>query len=309
MHVEANLIVVLGPTATGKTRFAAELASHIAGEIISADSRQVYRYMNLGTGKDYTDYEIDGKLIPFHLIDILEPGNKYNVFEYQKDFLTAYNAIRKRQHIPILCGGTGLYIEAVTKTYRLLNVPKNEELRRELEGKSLQELENILKSYRKLHNTTDTDTTERAIRAIEIEEFYSRNCNSLYNFPEIKPVWFGIRCDPFLRRHLITERLHRRLNEGMVREVRELISRGIKPQDLIYYGLEYKFITRYLLGELSYEGMVGGLNTAIHQFAKRQMTWFRKMERDGIKIHWIDMNLPMNEKLKIAEDLLSVIKI
>lgn len=298
-----NLIVVLGPTATGKTLFASQLAAHIHGEIISADSRQVYRRMDLGTGKDYSDYRVDGVMIPVHLIDIHEPGHKYNVYEYQKDFTEAFQSIINRGHIPILCGGTGLYIEAITKGYKLLSVPKNNTLRKELSGKSLQELEAILATYRKLHNQTDTDSIERALRAIEIEDYYVNHETEL-SVPKVNPVYLGIQCDRFVRRKRITDRLHSRLKEGMIDEVRGLMTEGINPLDLIYYGLEYKYITRYLLGEMEYDTMVEQLNTAIHQFAKRQMTWFRKMEREGVKICWIDALLPMEEKLSLARNYL-----
>jgi tRNA dimethylallyltransferase len=290
----------LGPTATGKTRLAAELAARIDGEIVSADSRQVYRGMNLGTGKDYNDYIVGDKRIPYHLIDIHEPGYKYNVFEYQSDFIKAYTSIRERRHVPVLCGGTGLYIESVTRAYKLIRVPVNESLRNELAGKPLQELETILLRFRKLHNITDTDTKERAIRAIEIEDFYSRNPEMGIKLPEFSPVYIGIQCDRFVRRERITRRLHARLKEGMVEEVRGLLARGIDPENMIYYGLEYKFITRYLQNKIGYEEMETGLNIAIHQFAKRQMTWFRKMEREGAVIHWIDVNLPMEEKIDTA---------
>jgi tRNA dimethylallyltransferase len=295
-----NIIVILGPTATGKTRFAAELAARINGEIISADSRQVYRGMNLGTGKDYNDYIVADKVIPYHLIDLHDPGYKYNVYEFQRDFIQAFNSILFSQHVPVLCGGTGLYIEAVTRAYKLIPVPVNEKLREELAGKSLKELENTLSSYRKLHNKTDTDTIARAVRAIEIEEYILRHPELAHLLPEIRPVYFGIHCDRFIRRQRITERLHERLKEGMVDEVKGLLDEGIEPDDLAYYGLEYKYITHYLQGKTSYEEMVNSLNIAIHQFAKRQMTWFRKMERGGIKIHWIDIQLPLEEKVEIV---------
>ncbi|MBN1951050.1 MAG: tRNA (adenosine(37)-N6)-dimethylallyltransferase MiaA [Bacteroidales bacterium] len=295
-----NLIVVLGPTATGKTRFAAELASRIGGEIISADSRQVYKHMDLGTGKDYADYFVDGTLIPHHLIDLFDPGYKYNVFEFQKDFIQVYEDIRSRGTVPILCGGTGMYIEAVTKGYRLISVPVNADLRASLEGKSLHELEGILSQFKKLHNKTDTDTLKRAVRAIEIETYYAEHPETDMDYPEIKPVYLGIRCDRGIRRKRITQRLKTRLQEGMIDEVKGLLDRGISGEDLLYYGLEYKFVTQYLRGELDYETMFQKLNVAIHQFAKRQMTWFRKMEREGIEIHWIDSEQEMERKLQIA---------
>lgn len=297
-----NLLVVLGPTATGKTRFAAELAATLDTEIISADSRQIYRRMDLGTGKDYEDYIVKGKQIPYHLIDIHEPGYKYNVYEYQQDFLKIFSEMREREKTPILCGGTGMYIEAVTKGYKLISVPVNEPLRKKLEGKSLQELEARLAAYKKLHNKTDTDTKKRAIRAIEIEEYYASNPEAEKNLPEINPLYIGISCDREIRRERITQRLHHRLENGMIEEVKQLMENGISPEDLIYYGLEYKYITNYLTGIMNYDEMVQKLNVSIHQFAKRQMTWFRKMEREGIPIYWIDTSLPMTKKLSLALD-------
>lgn len=304
-RIKYNLIVVLGPTATGKTRFAAELASELDAEIISADSRQIYRRMDLGTGKDYNDYSVGGKNIVYHLIDIHEPGYKYNVFEYQKDFVRSYEGILSRGKKAILCGGTGMYIEAVTRGYKLIAVPVNHELRKKLGTKSLKELEIILASYKTLHNTTDIDTRKRAIRAIEIEEYYTRHPDTDKSYPEIIPVYLGIACDRDIRRQRITQRLDQRLREGMIEEVKGLLNEGISPEDLIYYGLEYKYITRYLTGELDFETMVQKLNIAIHQFAKRQMTWFRKMERQGIPIHWIDSEWPMEQKLAQAHSYLS----
>lgn len=295
-----NLIIVLGPTATGKTRFAAALAASISGEIISADSRQVYKQMDLGTGKDYSDYIVEGRQIPCHLTDLHEPGYKYNVFEYQKDFVRVFGEITKRGNNPILCGGTGMYIEAVTRGYKLIAVPVNPGLRRSLEGKSLKELEHILSQFKKLHNTTDTDTVKRAIRAIEIETYYSGHPEVESAYPEIRPVYIGLGCPREIRRERITRRLNARLDEGMLEEVKGLLEQGIPPEDLLYYGLEYKYITLYLLGELDYETMFQKLNVAIHQFAKRQMTWFRKMEREGIKIHWIDSELDMEKKVQQA---------
>lgn len=295
-----NLIVVLGPTATGKTRFAAELAAHIGGEIISADSRQIYRRMDLGTGKDYEDYKVNGKNTPYHLIDIHEPGYKYNVYEYQKDFLESFSHIISRNKKAILCGGTGMYIEAVTSGYKLLAVPINPELRKQLDNKTLSELVKILHTYRTLHNISDSDTIKRAVRAIEIEEHYIQYPETDSDYPEIRPAFLGILCEREIRRQRITSRLKSRLDAGMIEEVKGLLDEGIPASDLIYYGLEYKFITLYLTGELSYAEMTEKLNIAIHQFAKRQMTWFRKMERQGIKIHWIDTMLPVQEKLNIA---------
>ncbi len=300
MQGKNKLIVVMGTTATGKTQFAAHLACQLNGEVISADSRQIYRKMNLGTGKDYEDYLVDGKQIPYHLIDIHDPGYKYNVFEYQKDFLEAFSIIYHKGKYPILCGGTGMYIEAVTKGYKLIAVPVHTELRDKMKNKSLQELKEILTQYKKLHNNTDTDTIKRAVRAIEIEEYYSKKPELSEDYPSVNPIYLGIRIDRETRRERITKRLHKRLESGMIEEVKTLLDEGISPETLIYYGLEYKFITLYLTGELDYNSMVNKLNVAIHQFAKRQMTWFRKMEREGINIQWIDGQIPMDEKIKTA---------
>ncbi|MBN1598747.1 MAG: tRNA (adenosine(37)-N6)-dimethylallyltransferase MiaA [Bacteroidales bacterium] len=299
-----NLIVVLGPTATGKTSFAAHLANAINSEIISADSRQVYRHMNLGTGKDYSDYIVNGKIIPCHLIDIREPGTKYNIFEYQNDFFQVYKNLINKGITPILCGGTGLYIESIVKQYKLIAVPVNEKLRAKLSDKTLEELEQILSNYKILHNRTDTDTLKRALRAIEIEEYYKSHPDLSQNFPEIKPVYIGISTDRETRRQNITERLHKRIANGMIEEVKFLLQKNISPDDLIYYGLEYKYITLHLVGKLSYEEMVKKLNAAIHQFAKRQMTWFRKMEREDCNIHWIDTREKMEIKLATALSIL-----
>lgn len=300
-----NLIVITGPTATGKTRFAAKLAVKIAGEIISADSRQVYRKMDLGTGKDYEDYQVEGAAIPYHLVDIHNPGYKYNVYEFQKDFLKVFIDIQQRDKHPILCGGTGMYIEAVTNNYKLIAVPVNEKLREELHDKSLPELEKILAGYKKLHNKSDSDTCKRAIRAIEIEEYYQTHAKEELDFPEINPIFLAIDVDRDTRRKRITNRLENRLEEGMVDEVQHLLDEGISPDDLIYYGLEYKYLTLFLTGKLSFDKMKSQLNTAIHQFAKRQMTWFRRMERNGTEIFWIDGMLPMEEKLERALDILN----
>lgn len=298
--MRGKLITILGPTASGKTTFAANLAHSIDGEIISADSRQIYRRMDIGTGKDLSDYFIDGEAIPYHLIDIREAGEKYTLFEYQRDFHDAYDDILSRKKASILCGGTGLYIESVLKGYNLPEVPPNITLRESLQGKTLEELTEILRGYRPLHNITDTDTKKRAIRAIEIEEFRAKQDPSERDFPPIESCVMGVMIDRELRRKKISERLKARLNEGMVEEVRSIIDSGISPDDLIYYGLEYKFVTLYVIGEIRYKDMYEGLEVAIHQFAKRQMTWFRGMERRGIKINWIEANLPMNLKLEKA---------
>ena len=295
-----ELITILGPTACGKTTFAATLAMHLNSEIISADSRQVYRRMDIGTGKDLNDYTINSKQIPYHLIDICEPGTKYNVFKYQHDFFKVYNKLRDRGIVPILCGGTGMYIEAVLKGYKLLDVPPNPGLRKSLKGKSLIELEKILSTYKTLHNKTDVDSAQRAIRAIEIEEYYQNESPEKSEFKPINSLILGLDIDRELRRERISRRLHVRLEEGMVDEVRSLLASGIKPDDLIYYGLEYKYITQYIIGELSYEDMTQQLEIAIHQFAKRQMTWFRGMERRGFTIHWIDASFTMEKKIKLV---------
>ena len=300
-----DLITILGPTASGKTPLAAALADRLGTEIISGDSRQVYRRMDLGTGKDLVDYVVDGRPVPYHLIDIVEPGYKYNVFEYQRDFLKAYEEITDKGKLPILCGGTGMYIESVLKGYRLLPVPENPELRASLEGKSLEELTDILKRYKKLHNSTDVDTAKRAIRAIEIEEYYKQQPPEYREFPSLKSLIIGVDIDRELRREKITRRLKQRLDEGMVEEVRGLLAEGIPAENLIYYGLEYKFLTQYAIGELTYEEMFQQLETAIHQFAKRQMTWFRGMERRGFTIHWLDATLPMKEKVELIINLIN----
>ena len=293
-----DLIAILGPTASGKTPFAAALAYELHSEIISADSRQIYRGMDLGTGKDIADYTVCGKEIPYHLIDIADPGYKYNVFEYQQDFLEVYENIRGKDKLPILCGGTGLYLESVLKGYKLIPVPENPELRAQLSNKSLEELTIILSRYKTLHNTTDTDTVKRAIRAIEIEEYYASHDISRREFPELNSLIVGIDIDRELRRQKITARLFQRLKAGMVEEVEALLKKGVRADDLIYYGLEYKYLTLYILGKLTYEEMFSELEIAIHQFAKRQMTWFRGMERRGFTIHWIDAETPTEEKVK-----------
>lgn len=302
---EYELITILGPTASGKTTFAAALANCLDTEIISADSRQIYRTMDIGTGKDLADYIVDGKQIPYHLIDICDPGYKYNVFEYQHDFFRSYDQIRTKGKLPILCGGTGMYIEAVLKGYRLLDVPQNPTLRESLKGKSLKELEELLASYKKLHNKTDVDTAQRAIRAIEIEEYYKIQAPDINEFEPINSLIIGIDINRELRRDKISKRLRARLEEGMVEEVRQIINTGVKPEDLIYYGLEYKFLTLYIIGQLTYEDMVSQLEIAIHQFAKRQMTWFRGMERRGNVIHWIDATLPTEDKIEKTLKLLN----
>ena len=292
-----ELITIIGPTASGKTAFAAALAARLDTEIISGDSRQVYRSMDIGTGKDLADYVVDGKQIPYHLIDICNPGDKYNVFEYQHDFHKAFEEIRKKGKLPILCGGTGMYIESVLRGFKLLDVPQNPALRESLKGKSLAELEQILASYKVLHNKTDVDSAQRAIRAIEIEEFYKTEAPDKREYAPINSLIIGVDIDRDLRREKISKRLRARLDEGMVDEVRAILATGVNPDDLIYYGLEYKFLTLYIIGQLTYDEMVSQLEIAIHQFAKRQMTWFRGMERRGLHIHWLDATLPTDEKI------------
>ena len=305
ISTDFDLITILGPTASGKTSIAAQLAYDIDSEIISGDSRQIYRKMDIGTGKDLAEYTVNEKEIPYHLIDIAEPGYKYNVFEYQQDFLRAYQSVKAKNKLPILCGGTGLYIESVLKGYKLFPVPENPELRNTLADKTLPELTELLKSYKILHNTTDVDTVKRAIRAIEIEEYYQNHQIDNREFPEINSLIVGIDIDREERRKKITRRLKTRLKEGMIDEVKAILDSDVSPEDLIYYGLEYKYLTNYLLGNLTYEQMVFELEIAIHQFAKRQMTWFRGMERKGFQIHWIDAGLPMEEKIEKILLLLS----
>ncbi len=294
------LITILGPTATGKTAIAAGLAHVIDAEIISADSRQVYRRMDLGTGKDLDDYQINGKSIPYHLIDVVEPGYKYNVFEYQQDFLKVYAEINSRSNRTILCGGSGMYIESVLDGYKMTAVPVNERLRSELADYTDAQLEQRLRSLEKLHNNADFETRQRTIRAIEIAEYQQNNAKLMSDFPKIDSVIIGLRAEREIVCQRIYYRLKQRLRNGMIDEVQALLDSGIQPDDLIYYGLEYKFITQYLQGEFSYNYMVEHLNIAIRQFAKRQMTWFRRMERNGFKINWIDAELPMEEKMQIA---------
>lgn len=292
-----DLITVLGPTACGKTRLAVALADHLGGEILSADSRQVYRRMDIGTGKDLCDYWYNGAKIPYHLIDIAEPGTKFNLFQFQTAFLDIYRTLKGKESIPILCGGSGLYIESVLKGYRMIPVPENPDLRDSLKGKSLSELTRILEGYKHLHNTTDVDTVKRAIRAIEIADYYRRTPVDAKEFPSIKSLVVGVDVDRETRRENISCRLRQRLDDGMIDEVKGLLDEGISPEDLIYYGLEYKYITLYLTGKLEYRYMVRELEIAIHQFAKRQMTWFRGMERRGIHIHWLKYELPLQNKL------------
>ena len=302
-----KLITILGPTASGKTALAAHLAARIGNaEIISGDSRQVYRGMDIGTGKDLADYTVEGKAIPYHLIDICEAGEKYNLFRFQQDFRIAYDDILSRNCQPILCGGTGLYIESVLKGYKMEAVPENPELREQLKDCSLQELKRILEGYKTLHNVTDLDTPKRAIRAIEIRAYYREHGTLTRDFPAVDSIILGVSIDRELRRKRISERLRHRLEqEDMVGEVRRLMER-VPAEDLIYYGLEYKYLTLYCLGRLSYDEMVDKLEIAIHQFAKRQMTWFRGMERRGFTIHWIESTLPLEERVEKALNLLAI---
>jgi tRNA dimethylallyltransferase len=299
------MLAVVGPTASGKTSLAVELALAIPeAEIISADSRQVYRGMDIGTGKDLAEYVRDGIAVPSHLLDIVEAGEKYNLFEYQRDFLVAYNDIVERGAFPVLCGVSGLYVESVLKGYRLLPVPENQQLRESLEEKTLEELTLILSRYKTLHNNTDTDTKKRAIRAIEIEEYYRTCPVEERSFPQINCLTVGVDVDREIRRGRITRRLYERLENGMVDEVRGLLDKGVTAEQLIYYGLEYKFLTQYIIGELTYDEMVKGLEIAIHQFAKRQMTWFRGMEKRGVHIHWIDAMQPRESQVEQIKGLL-----
>ena len=299
-----DLLVVTGPTASGKTALAATIAARLGGEIISADSRQVYKGMNLGTGKDYDDYLVNGTKIPCHLIDIAEPGYKYNVFEYQRDFMKVYSDMKKRKIFPVVCGGSGMYADSIITGYKMFEVPPDSGLRIELEKKAMEELREILLTFKNLHNTSDIDTRKRVIRAIEIEHSSRDKGKHGTEFPKIRALIIGIVFDRDTRRKRITERLKQRLNSGMIDEVKHLIDMGISSETLIYYGLEYKFITLYLIGKLTYDEMVNDLDTAIHQFAKRQMTWFRGMERKGIKINWIEGTLPMEEKVEKVMGLL-----
>ena len=300
-----NLVTVLGPTACGKTTLAVALADRLKTAVISADSRQVYRSMDLGTGKDLGEYRIDGREVPYRLIDVVDAGYKYNVFEYQRDFLKAYEELRAEGQLPVLCGGTGMYLESVLRGYRLVEVPENKALRESLADKSLDDLTEILRGYKQLHNTTDVDTCKRAIRAIEIEEFYRENAVNIRAFPEIKSLTIGLDVSRELRRDRISRRLRERLGQGMVDEVKGILATGVSPEDLIYYGLEYKYLTMYVIGQLNYDEMVIQLEIAIHQFAKRQMTYFRGMERRGVSIHWIDAALSTEEKVNQICDLLN----
>ncbi len=303
---KTNLIVVTGPTATGKTSFAARLALELNGEIISADSRQVYRGMDKATGKDFSDYVVNGTPVHYHLVDIVDPGYEYNVYEFQRDFLVAFNSITKKVMLPILCGGTGLYIESVLKGYRLIDVPENYILREKLGRCTDEELIEKLKSFKVPHNITDTDDRKRLLRALEIQHYYSDHPKLDISFPEIHPVIIGLHFERSVLRERITQRLKSRLDDGMIDEVKDLLEKGLQPEQLKFYGLEYKFLTQFVVGEISHDEMFRLLNTAIHQFAKRQMTWFRKMERKGVEINWIDGTFSMEEKVRLALEILLV---
>lgn len=305
--VTHKMITIIGPTACGKTALAASLAAHFIkngqpAEIISGDSRQVYRGMDLGTGKDLCEYTVGDIEVPYHLIDICDPGYKYNIFEYQQDFLKAYNDCTSRSVLPILCGGSGLYVESIVRGYNLSPVPQNDTLRKELEHKSLAELTQILTDLKKqsntsLHNTTDVDSAQRAIRAIEIETYNLEHPTENRKFPPVESIVIGIDVPREVRRNRISSRLKARVDNGMIDEIKQLLNSGLEPQSLIYYGLEYKYVTEYVIGELSYEEMLRQLEIAIHQFAKRQMTWFRGMEKRGVCINWIDGTMTEQDKI------------
>ena len=298
------MLAVVGPTACGKTALAVELALALGAEVLSADSRQVYRGMDIGTGKDLSEYVRGDVNVPVHLVDIAEAGYRYNVFEYQRDFLRAYEGVVQRGNLPVLCGGSGMYVESVLRGYRLIPVPENKELRERLQHKSLEELTAILSTYKTLHNNTDTDTVKRAIRAIEIEEYYAAARVEEREFPTIRTLTLRVDVSREVRRERISKRLRARLEEGLIEEVERLLAKGLTAEQLIYYGLEYKFVTLYITGALTREEMFQGLETAIHQFAKRQMTWFRGMERRGVNIHWVDISLPLPEIIETIKRLL-----
>ena len=293
-----DLIVITGPTATGKTRLAAELADIMQAEVISADSRQVYKGMDIGTGKDLADYVVSGRVVPVHLVDMVEPGYEYNVFEFQNNFLKAFGSIRQRDKQAIMCGGTGLYIEAALAKYRLLKVPVNNKLRNQLSDLTQDELVQNLASMRKLHNTTDLTDRKRLIRAIEIENYNTNHPDERKDFPEFSHIIFGVSFPRTVIRERITARLKHRLETGMLKEVEQLLKAGLKPDQLTFYGLEYNYVTQYITGEINYDEMFNLLNTAIHQFAKRQMTWYRRMERNGFNIHWVEGSLSNEQKLE-----------
>ena len=304
MNYTKQLITILGPTATGKTRLAALLAAHLNGEVISADSRQVYRGMNLGTGKDFDDYIIEGQLVKYHLVDIAEPGTEYNLFSFIRDFIDAFNGITSQGKLPILCGGTGLYLDAVLSRYRMTLVPEQTPIRSELEKKSNNQLSHMLSTHRPLHNTTDLTDRCRLIRAVEIAEYEALHPEAILTMPAFYNRVFGINCSRMEVRSRITRRLQQRIKQGMIEEVSDLMKLGLTPDQLDFYGLEYRYITRYLTGAIDHDEMFESLNTAIHQFAKRQITWFRKMQRSGISIEWIDGSLSQEERLRVILSLL-----
>jgi len=293
-----DIIVITGPTATGKTRLAAMVAASLGGEVISADSRQVYRGMDIGTGKDLSDYDVDGRDVHVHLVDIVDAGYRYNVFEYQRDFLKVFEDLTLRGRFPVVCGGSGMYVDSIVSGYRLIQVPVNEQLRALLAGLTLDELTERLSKYKSLHNRTDVDTVKRAVRAIEIAEYYVHHPVDEKPFPVKNPLVTAVFFDRETRRQRISARLKARLEGGMIEEVQRLLAGGVHPDDLLYYGLEYKYVTLYLLNKMDYEEMAAKLEVEIHRFAKRQMTWFRGMERRGITINWIDGQLPDDEKVE-----------
>ncbi len=300
-----DIITILGPTASGKTSFAANLATNLNAEIISGDSRQVYRGMDIGTGKDLKDYIVGQRMIPYHLIDIVDAGYEYNIFEYQKDFYKVFNEIKDRRKIPILCGGSGMYIESILNGYKLIQVPENKVLRDELEKIKTEKLVKILSSYGSLHNISDTSDRKRLIRAIEIQQYHKTNKDIQTKLPAIKSIVFGIDLERDEVRNRITKRLKTRLQEGMIEEVKELMKEGLSSEQIKFYGLEYKFLTSYIMDEFSYDEMFRQLNTAIHQFAKRQMTWFRRMEKKGFKINWIDGKLNLETKINKCIEIIN----
>ena len=300
-----DIVVITGPTATGKTRLAALVADRLGGEVISADSRQVYRGMDIGTGKDLSDYAVDGRRVPVHMVDIVDAGYRYNVYEYQRDFLRVYEEMAARGVFPVVCGGSGMYVDSIVSGYRLIQVPVNGHLRALLAGRSLEELTEILSRYKSLHNKTDVDTVKRAVRAIEISDYYTHHPVDETPFPVKNPLVTAVFFDRETRRQRISSRLRSRLEGGMIEEVQRLLAEGVHPEDLIYYGLEYKYVTLYLMDQMSYEEMARKLEVEIHRFAKRQMTWFRGMERRGITINWIDGQLPDNEKVESLLKLLN----
>lgn len=294
-----DIVVITGPTATGKTRLAALVADRMGGEVISADSRQVYRGMDIGTGKDFSDYVVDGRSIAVHMVDIVDAGYRYNVYEYQRDFLKVFEDMSARGCLPVVCGGSGMYVDSIVSGYRMIQVPVNGQLRAMLAGRSLEELTEILSQYKSLHNKTDVDTVKRAVRAIEIADYYAHHPVDESPFPVKNPLVTALFFDRETRRQRISTRLRSRLEGGMIEEVQRLLAAGVHPDDLIYYGLEYKYVTLHLMDQLSFEEMAQKLEVEIHRFAKRQMTWFRGMERRGITINWIDGHMPEEEKVEL----------